>query len=191
MAGVLLNHLRAASKFLRSVQGENQTQALAMQQKVVEDGLASLAALQMDEAGEIMAVLREIPWRAEVLAGLESKVTAKASSSSLGTCLQQSKSQDFTAIVNYYTPKHWQGFLSQDPAITPAMKEKKLLSLPQELGMQQGTEPTYQVLAALHLISSDGLDSAMRMTPAVKHQVYCYVKKVVQKKNGERANLQT
>lgn len=178
MASQAAQHLEAVGAFLRQIQGTPSFSSVLEQQRAHWlQQLEALPAMTVAEAGAVASAIIGGPWPPEVSSGLLEVAARKSVRPAGGEASLPSMRrplQDFRRVVAYINAKTWVSLQSE---ATPERKLDILLDHLLQLGLRLPTEATFQVVTALFLAVTEGLERATGQGPAVKYNTLQFIKK--------------
>lgn len=105
MAAHLVMHLDAVHGFLQQIEGTPGFKDVIAAQRVHFEQMLGSVTLSVNDAKDVVASLRRIPWPNDVLNSLVQQVTAKMAS--VSAVNSRARTQDFTALRDFFTSEQW------------------------------------------------------------------------------------
>ena len=177
--------MEGVKSFMREILGApNYGEVLQAQVGMVRSMLSSVTSINMTQADAIVKAIKTIGWDSETQKELLAKVGEMTIK--LGVSSKKQDLQDFKAFANYLKGVHWKDM--NDDEISDADKLAGLLEHSASLTLRKGSEPSYQLLTALHLWATKGFDHALKLSGRALYNENKFIKKKVKEVASRRMN---
>lgn len=177
MADHIILHLQSVRSFLSQLPASKRKPVIDAQ-KLHLMGLLSTSTLSVADGSRVLAELRLLDWGDDTADALAEEVARRTNMECQKSGAQvRSKLQNYEALPNYLNQGQW-AMLTSD-RVNSSVKMEALIGHAAMLQLRHPSESSLQVLAAVFLASTDGLDKASALPPGVKYQTLQHIKKMV------------
>ena len=170
-----VDRLEALTGFLQSVLGTSSFERVKLQQLQAVKKIICCSTLTLEQAADCNKKLRQQPWSDGERAELFELVASRINQGPAAAARSRSGMQDYASLPEYFSKAQWEQLT--DTSTNASTKMEQLLLHVCKLGCERPSESTSQLVAAIFLFISEGLDGSRKLLPSIKLETLKTIKR--------------